>query len=78
MQETQKYRVGQRIRLLADIWDDGADHHPPGYLAHRGEKLIVRKVDPGSEFPICVSHKGRTDNSFRVALNEIEPDTERK
>ena len=67
-----KYRVGQRVRLLADIWDDGADHHPPGYLAHRGEELIVRSVDTGSTFPVYVSHKGRTDNSFGVQLTEIE------
>jgi hypothetical protein len=65
-------RVGDKVRLLADIWDDGQDHHPPGYLAHRGEVLFVRAVDQGHEFPICVSHKGRTDNSFRVALNEVE------
>lgn len=60
------------MRLLVSIWDDGADHHPPGYLAHKGEELIVRQTDPGHEFPVCVSHEHITDNSFRVALSEIE------
>lgn len=65
--------VGQRVALLADIWDDGCEnHHPSGYLAQRGEILIVRAVDPGHEFPVCVSHEHITDNSFRVALSEIE------
>lgn len=64
--------VGQRVALLADIWDDGADHHPPGYLARRGEVLIVRSLDPGHEFPVLISHEEITDQSFRVALNEVE------
>lgn len=66
------FEVGQRVILLEDIWDDGCDnHHPPGYFAHRGEELIVRAVDPGHEFPVCVSHEQITDNSFRVSVNEI-------
>lgn len=65
-------RIGDKVRLLADIWDDGQDHHPPGYLAHRGEILFVRAVDEGREFPIGISHEGRLDNYFRVALSEVE------
>ena len=66
------FAIGDKVRLLADIWDDGQDHHPAGYLAHKGEVLIVRAVDPGHGFPICVSHKEITDRSFRVALEELE------
>ena len=29
------------IRITKDIWDDGADHHPPRLLARRGEVLNV-------------------------------------
>lgn len=69
----KEFAVDQRVRLLVSVWDDGCDnHHPPGYLARKGEELIVRKIDPGHEFPICVSHEQITDNSFRVALSEIE------
>jgi hypothetical protein len=65
-------KEGDRVRLLADIWDDGQDHHPPGRLARKGEILIVRKLDPGHKFPVLISHKEITDQSFRVAESEIE------
>lgn len=67
-----EYAIGQRVQLLADIWDDGQDHHPAGHLARKGEVLIVRAFDQGHEFPVCVSHEHITDRSFRVALDEIE------
>lgn len=67
--------VNDRVRLTEDIWDDGCDnHHPPGYFAQRGEVLIVRSLDPGHEHPVLISHEHITDNSFRVALSEIEPE----
>lgn len=72
MLNESELKIGDRVRLLADIWDDGQDHHPPGYLAHRGEILIVRAIDSGREFPVGISHKGRTDNYFRIALSEAE------
>lgn len=71
---TDEAAEGDRVRLLADIWDDGQDHHPPGYLARRGEVVIVRKVDSGHEFPFCVSHEQVTNQSFRVGANEIKMD----
>jgi hypothetical protein len=64
-------KIGDRVRLLADIWDDGQDHHPPGYLAHKGEVLIVRSVTPG-HWPIYISHEQITDGSLGVELSEIE------
>ena len=60
------------MRLLADVWDDGADHHPPGYLARKGEILIVRAFDTGHELPVRVSHEHITDRSFRVAVSEVK------
>lgn len=68
----KEFAINDKVRLLADIWDDGQDHHPPGYLARRGEILIVRSLDPGHEHPVLISHEEITDNSFRVALSEIE------
>jgi hypothetical protein len=41
------YKPGQQVKPLKDIWDDGQDHHPAGYLAHKGETLIVRAFDKG-------------------------------
>ncbi len=69
-------KEGDSVKLLADIWDDGQDHHPPGYFARKGETLIVRKLDPGHEFPFLVSHEQVTDQSFRVAASEIVRVTE--
>lgn len=66
-----EFAVNDKVRLLVDIWDDGADHHPPGYLAHRGEIVFVRSTEPRT-FPVYVSHEGRLDNSFGVELSEIE------
>jgi hypothetical protein len=65
------FKIGDRVRLMASIWDDGQDHHPPGYLAHEGEILIVRSVTPG-QWPIYISHEQVTDNSFGVNPGEIE------
>lgn len=61
--------VGDRVVLTKDIWDDGADHHPPGYLARAGEVLVVREDNMTS---ICVSHEHRTDASFRIYEGEYE------
>jgi hypothetical protein len=30
-----------RIRITKDVWDDGADHHPPVLLARKGDVLNV-------------------------------------
>lgn len=65
-------QIGQKVRLLKSIWDDGQDHHPPAYLAHKGEVLVVRAFDKGHEHPVCISHEYIIDRSFRVALDEIE------
>jgi hypothetical protein len=67
---SKEFKVGQRVRLLTDIWDDGADHHPSGYIAHKGEEVIVRNT--GRAFPFYVSHEHVKDNSFGVKLDEIE------
>ena len=72
--------VGDTVMLRADLYDGPDDHHPGGYLATKGEKLIVRKLQtdyvlPWSD-PLCinVSHEDRTDGlTFVVRLSEIEP-----
>ena len=64
------YEIGDRVRLTKDIWDSGEDHHPPCYLAMKGEVLIVREI--GTISSIGISHYGRNDNFFWVAKDEIE------
>lgn len=48
--------VGDVLILTADIYDDGEDHHPPGYIARRGERVVVRKVLEGGRRRLAVSH----------------------
>lgn len=72
----KSFMVGQYVRLLKDLWDDGADHHPPGYLAHKDELLIVRKLRgnrDGDMWPVYISHEGRTDNSLGVLAEDVDP-----
>ena len=65
--------VGGKVRLLTDIWDDGEDIHPPGWLGRKGEILIIRACtqSPRSNH-ISVSHEGVTDSSFRIFDHEYE------
>lgn len=72
--------VGDVVTLRADLYEGPDEDHPGGYLARKGEKLIVRKVKtdfvlPWSD-PLCinVSHEDRIDGlTFVVRQSEIEP-----
>jgi len=64
--------VGDTVRLTKDIWDDGCDnHHPPGYLARKGEILVVRSIEQGRTW-VGVSHANRPDGWFNVYNGEYE------
>jgi hypothetical protein len=60
--------VPSRVRLLKDIYDDGQDHHPPGYIARKGEVVEVRELRA-----LAVAHEGITDQSFVIRTGEFEP-----
>lgn len=60
--------VPAHVRLLKDIYDDGQDCHPPGYIARKGEIVEVREVRT-----LSVAHAGVTDSSFVVMAGEYEP-----
>lgn len=59
--------VGDKVRTLTSIWDDGADCYPPGYIANSGDVLVVREI---RDRWICVSHEDITDNSFCIYPGE--------
>ena len=61
--------VGDRVRLTKDIYDDGEDHHPPGYCARRDEIVIVRVA---GEKSLAVSHEDVTDSAFVIYQGEFE------
>jgi len=56
------------VRLLSSIYDDGEDHHPPGYLAHHGEVLIVKEVRGDV---LAVAHEGNP-GAFTICPGEYE------
>lgn len=73
------FKVGDAVALRADLYEGPDEDHPGGYLARRGEKLIVRKVKTDFALPwtdpLCVnvSHEDRTDGlTFVVRQSEIE------
>lgn len=35
------YAPGQLVAALTGVWDDGADHHPPGWFCRPGDILTV-------------------------------------
>lgn len=55
----------QKVKLLKDIYDDGQDCHPPGFIARKGEEVVVRDLHG-----ITVSHEGRFDASFFIQPDE--------
>lgn len=62
---------GSRVKVTKSVWDDGADHHPPGWLAMVGEELVVR--EPGyAGNPLFVSHANVTDSCFRILPDEYQ------
>ncbi len=62
-------KIGSRVKLTQNIWDDGEDHHPPGWLAMKDEVLIVRSI---GQTCISISHENILDNSFIAYSNEYE------
>ena len=65
--------VGDHVKLTASIYDHGEDHHPPGWLAMKGEVLVVRAIIGGATGQLAVSHEDVTDNAFCIVRGEYEP-----
>lgn len=68
-----EYKVGDRVRAVAGIYEPADDHAPGGWLCGKGDLLIVRKVTPQFKRSLSVSHEDVTDCSFGVEPSEIEP-----
>ena len=69
MNTNAEVSVGDSVRLTKGIWDDGEDHHPPGWLAQSGEVLIVKGI---LGCGLAVAHEGNP-GSFLVYHGEFEP-----
>lgn len=65
--------VGDEIELICDIYEHADDHSPGGYLARKGEKLVVRRIyADGKPRPYSVSHHGVLDSTFVVDAHEFK------
>lgn len=68
------YKRSDRVRMLKDVWDDGQDHHPAGYVARKGEVVNVKGNNPAAHFPLSLYHDGRSgDVCFLADYDEVEP-----
>ena len=64
------FNVDDKVRLKVDIWNDGADHHPPGYDGIAGDILIVVGK---SKSELQVRHEDYdSDSFFFVTVSEVE------
>jgi hypothetical protein len=43
--QTCTLQIGDKVRLVKDIWDDGADHHPARLIASAGENVFVDYIE---------------------------------
>lgn len=65
------YHVGEKVRLTKSIFDDGADHHPPGWIANAGELVIIKEIFGKS---LAVHHENVTDGrAFMIYQGEYCP-----
>jgi hypothetical protein len=68
--------IGDRVKLTRSIYDRGEDHHPPRWLADKGEVLVVRSIVGDAAGQITVSHEDVTDSAFWIFCAEYEPYSE--
>jgi hypothetical protein len=64
--------VGSKVIMKRDLYEGPDDCHPGGYLAKKGDRLIVREIRDAGQWPFKVSHEDRTDGlTFGVSQDEI-------
>ena len=61
-------QIGDRVRIIESIYDDGQDWYPPGDLAFHGDILTVREVYPTGSLE--VSHADIVDSTFIINSSE--------
>ena len=68
------YALGDRVRLLKDIWENEQDGLIPAhYLARKGEILVVCWFGGLGKASMGIAHENRTDDAyFIVFMDEVE------
>lgn len=70
---TSSYAIGQRLRITTNIYEAADDHAPGGYLALKGDTVVVRGFSFRNYF-LRVSHENFTTGAaFLVGADEVEP-----
>ncbi len=59
-------KIGDPVILTKSIYDDGEDHHPPGYLAYMDETVYIKQIYGTT---LSVAHK---DNPGSFIIREGE------
>lgn len=68
-------KVNDKVRIKQDIYEYPDGDSPGGYLAEKGDIVVIRMIKTDTNFiwTHCVSHEDRTDGAtFVVAEDEIE------
>ncbi len=60
---------GDRVRITRGIYDDGQDHHPPGFIAVEGDIVTIIDKNNGG---LLVNHSPHAKHGFYVYGSEVE------
>lgn len=61
-------KIGDAVILTKSIYDDGEDHHAPGYIAYMDETVYVKEIYGTS---LAVAHEGNP-GSFIIRDGEYK------
>ena len=77
------YKVNDAVKIVKNIYEAATEHHPGGFIALKGQKVIIRAVRDETILylgeidrptrPYEVSHEDVLDRTFSVAEDEIKP-----
>ena len=71
---TSSYAIGQRLRITRNIYEPPNEHAPGGYLALKGDTVVVRRCTAREAYPVAVSHENYEGTAtFLAAPDEVEP-----
>jgi hypothetical protein len=62
-------RIGDTIRITKDIYWDGEDCHPPGFIAYKGDTMYVKRL---RGFNVMASHSVMESQTILVQQEEYE------
>lgn len=71
MIDIKAIKIGDRIKLLSNIYEAACGEHPTLLYAKRDEEVIVRLIREDKNW-IGVSHEDILDNYFYICPDEAE------